>query len=42
MIILDTDTLSIVQRAEGPAYDRLVRRLDAADDDVAVTIVSFE
>lgn len=42
MIVLDTDTLSIVQRATGPAYGRLVSRLDAADDEVAVSIVSFE
>ena len=42
MIVLDTDVLSLVQRASGPAYDRLVRRLDAADDEVAVSIVSFE
>lgn len=42
MIVLDTDVLSIVQRAEGPAYDRLVLRLDAADDEVAASIVSFE
>jgi predicted nucleic acid-binding protein len=41
VIVLDTDVLSIVQRAEGPAYDQLVRRLDAADDEVAVSIVSF-
>jgi tRNA(fMet)-specific endonuclease VapC len=42
VIILDTDVLSLVQRAEGPAYDRLAQRLDAAGDDVAVSIVSFE
>ncbi len=42
MIILDTDVLTIVQRADGQAYVRLVRRLDAADDEVAVSIVSFE
>ena len=42
MIVLDTDVLSIVQRADGPAYDRLAQRLDAADDQVAVSIVSFE
>ena len=42
MIVLDTDVLSIIQRADGPAYDRLVQRLDAADDEVAVSIVSFE
>ena len=42
MIILDTDVLSLVQRANGPAYDNLVERLDAADDEVAVSIISFE
>ncbi len=42
MIILDTDVLTIVQRTDGQAYVRLVRRLDAADDEVAVSIVSFE
>jgi tRNA(fMet)-specific endonuclease VapC len=42
VIVLDTDVLSLVQRADGRAYDRLVDRLDAADDDVAVSIVSFE
>lgn len=42
MILLDTDVLSLVQRAEGSEYDLLVRRLDAADDEVAVSIVSFE
>ena len=42
MIVLDTDVLGMIQRAHGPVYDRLVRRLDSADDEVAVTIVSFE
>ena len=42
MIILDTDVLSIVQRGESPAYDRLVARLDAANYEVIVCIVSFE
>ena len=42
MIILDTDVLSIVQRGEGLAYDHLVARLDVADDEVVVSIVSFE
>ena len=42
MIILDTDVLSIVQRAAGQEYDRLIRRLESADDEVAVSIVSFE
>lgn len=42
MILLDTDVLSLVQRADGPAYASLVLRLDAAEDEVAVSIVSFE
>ena len=42
MILLDTDVLSLVQRADGPDYDRLADRLDSADDVVAVSIVSFE
>ena len=42
MIILDTDVLSIVRRADGPEYDNLVERLDSADDDIAVSIISFE
>ena len=42
MIVLDTDVLSIIQRADGSAYDCLVQRLDAVDDEVAVSIVSFE
>ncbi|HWN97585.1 MAG TPA: PIN domain-containing protein [Methylomirabilota bacterium] len=42
MIILDTDVLSIVQRADGREYEKLVSSLDAADDEVAVSIISFE
>ncbi len=42
MIILDTDVLSMVQRAHGPGYENLVRRLDSASDEVAVSIVTFE
>jgi len=42
VIILDTDLLTIIQRAESQEYENLVDRLDAADDDVAVSIVSFE
>jgi len=42
VIILDTDVLSIVQRADGQDYENLVARLDAADDEVAVSIISFE
>jgi tRNA(fMet)-specific endonuclease VapC len=42
LIVLVTDVLSIVQRSDGSSYDRLVERLDAADDEVVVSIVSFE
>ena len=42
MIILDTDLLTIIQRAESQEYENLVDRLDAANDEVAVCIVSFE
>lgn len=42
MIILDTDLLTLVQRANSVEYQRLVQRLDAANDVVCVTIVSFE
>ena len=42
MIILDTDVLSIAQRGESSGYERLATRLDSADDDVGVTIISFE
>ena len=41
MIIFDTDVLSIVQRATA-LYERLAEQLDAADEEVVVTIVSFE
>jgi tRNA(fMet)-specific endonuclease VapC len=42
VILLDTDVLSIIQRADGREYENLVRRLDAANDEVAVSIISFE
>ena len=42
MIILDTDLLTLVQRATGTEYARLVTRLDQADEPVCTTIVSFE
>ena len=43
MIVLDTDVLTIVQRATGPEYARLVSRLEAAPaQPVGVTIISFE
>ena len=42
MIILDTDVLSVVQRGDSPEYERLAERLDTADEEVAVTIISVE
>lgn len=43
MIVLDTDLLTLVQRAEGEAYTQLVKRLDSVpDEEVGVTIVTFE
>ncbi len=42
MIILDTDVLPLVQRRAGVDYARLVERLDASNELVCVTIVSFE
>ncbi len=43
MLILDTDSLSIIQQRVGVAYARLVARLPAADpQSVFVTIITFE
>ena len=44
MPILDTDTLTIIQRGEEPFYTRLVTRLNMlpAGTPVSVTIVSFQ
>ena len=43
MLILDTDVLTIVQRANSTEYDRLVDRLDESGaDQVCVAIISFE
>jgi tRNA(fMet)-specific endonuclease VapC len=43
VIVLDTDLLTIVQRANSPEYNRLVARLNAAPDQLIVTtIVSIE
>lgn len=42
MLVLDTDILSIIQRASGAEYDRLAAKLDAADDDMYVTVISLE
>ncbi|HZZ79500.1 MAG TPA: hypothetical protein VFE62_13335 [Gemmataceae bacterium] len=44
MLVLDTDLLTIIQRQEGAAYERLVARLKplAEKEPVAITIVSLE
>jgi len=43
VIVLDTDVLTLVQRASGAEFERLTNRLDAAvDDPICVSIVSFE
>jgi tRNA(fMet)-specific endonuclease VapC len=42
VIILDTDVLTIIQREQNPAYSKLVERLEATDEDVGVSIVTFE
>jgi tRNA(fMet)-specific endonuclease VapC len=44
MLILDTDSLSILQRESGEAFEILSRRLDsvANEEMIFVTIVSFE
>jgi tRNA(fMet)-specific endonuclease VapC len=42
VVILDTDTLSIIQRGRGPEYENLATRLDAVTEEVVVSIISFE
>ena len=43
MIVLDTDVLTLVQRANSAEYDRRRRRLESVPDEpVCVTIISFE
>ena len=42
VLILDTDLLTILFRGPTPSRTRLLAWLDDADDDVAVTIISFE
>jgi tRNA(fMet)-specific endonuclease VapC len=43
MLVLDTDVFTIIQRAEGDEYDRLIARLPENDpQSVHVTILSFE
>ncbi|MCX6929870.1 MAG: type II toxin-antitoxin system VapC family toxin [Verrucomicrobia bacterium] len=42
MIILDTDVLTIIQRRAGREYEKLADRLDLVEDEVVVSIISFE
>jgi tRNA(fMet)-specific endonuclease VapC len=42
VLVLDTDVLTIVQRGSGPELETLTARLRSADDEVYVTILSFE
>ena len=42
MLVLDTDVLTIIQRRSGDEYESLAAYLDAADDDVYITIISLE
>jgi tRNA(fMet)-specific endonuclease VapC len=43
VIVLDTDILTIVQRAEGEEHERLVERLDAVgNEEVCTSIILFE
>jgi tRNA(fMet)-specific endonuclease VapC len=42
VIILDTDVLSIIQRGDSAEYEKLATRLDSVDDQIVVSIISFE
>jgi predicted nucleic acid-binding protein len=42
MLILDTDALSLIQRGSGARFQKLLMRLDDADDDVFVTVISLD
>jgi tRNA(fMet)-specific endonuclease VapC len=42
VLILDKDVLTIVQRGSGPEFGTRLGRLQSADDEVYVTILSFE
>jgi tRNA(fMet)-specific endonuclease VapC len=42
MVVLDTDVLSLLQRQQGDRYTRLETRLATCNEEVYVTIVSFE
>ncbi len=42
MLVLDTDHVSLLQWGTGEEAERLRRRLDAIDEEVAVTVISYE
>jgi tRNA(fMet)-specific endonuclease VapC len=42
MVVLDTDVLSLLQLQQGDPYTRLAGRIATCNDEVYVTIVSFE
>lgn len=42
MVVLDTDVLSLLQRRQVALYTRLAARIASADEEIYVTIVSFE
>jgi tRNA(fMet)-specific endonuclease VapC len=42
VILLDTDVLTTIQRGNSREFERLAERLDSSDEDVVVSIVSFE
>jgi tRNA(fMet)-specific endonuclease VapC len=42
VIILDTDIVSIIQRGGSREYEALSGRLDSVDEEIVVTIITFE
>ncbi len=42
MLILDTDAISLIQRGDGFRFETLIKILEDADDDVFVTVISFD
>jgi tRNA(fMet)-specific endonuclease VapC len=42
VLILDTDAISLIQRGDGFRFETLIKILEDADDDVFVTVISFD
>ena len=42
MLVLDTDTISLIQRGTGPQFKALSKMLDDSGDDVFVTVISLD